>query len=206
MSGVRQVVSRAPHRRVGYIACPWFQPTPIEYESLLERDFVRLALLDLQNTAIEFQPFIVDPGQDFGKYVPDFLLKRSGRDAVIEVKPEVHVSGDKHRKRLQCAAEVLAGQGYDFVVATEKLIRDDKRHERAGILLRHARSHIPLEITARALAIASDYPDGIAIADLAAIAGVPASTVLHLVGRRQLRIDPSLYLDDTRKVYPTGRK
>lgn len=206
MSGARKVVTRAPYRRVGYIACPWFQPAPIEYESLLERDFVRLAMLDLQNTAIDFQPFVINLGQNFGNYVPDFLLKRQDRDALVEVKPNVYASGDPHRERLRHAAEVLADKGYDFMVATEEFIRDDRRHERAGILLRHARSHLPLEVTVRTLAIASDHPDGIAIADLATAAGVPASTVLHLAGRRQLRIDPSLHMDDTQLVYPLRRQ
>jgi hypothetical protein len=206
MSGARQVVTRAPHRRVGYIACPWFQTTPIEYESLLERDFVRLALLDLQNAAIGFQPFIINLGEKFGNYVPDFLLKRKDRDAVIEVKPSVYASGDPHRERLRHATEVVADKGYDFIVATEEFIRDDRRHDRAGILLRHARPHLPLEVTVRTLAIASDYPSGIPIGNLAAMAGVPSSTVLHLIGRRQLRIDPSLYMDDSQLVYPLERQ
>jgi hypothetical protein len=206
MSGARQVVTRAPHRRVGYIACPWFQTTPIEYKSLLERDFVRLALLDLQNAAIGFQPFIINLGEKFGNYVPDFLLKRKDRDAVIEVKPSVYASGDPHRERLRHATEVVADKGYDFIVATEEFIRDDRRHDRAGILLRHARSHLPLEVTVRTLAIASDYPSGIPIGNLAAMAGVPSSTVLHLIGRRQLRIDPSLYMDDSQLVYPLERQ
>nr|WKF58516.1 hypothetical protein HUO10_003016 [Paraburkholderia busanensis] len=52
MHCVRKVVTGAPHRRVGLIACAWFQSTPIEYESLLERDFVRIAPLDLQIASI----------------------------------------------------------------------------------------------------------------------------------------------------------
>lgn len=57
MPAARKVVTRAPHRRVGLIACPWFQPNTIEYESLLERDFVRLALLDPDVSSISHQPF-----------------------------------------------------------------------------------------------------------------------------------------------------
>ena len=69
MQAARKVVTRSPHRRVGLIACPWFQSTPIEYESLLERDFVRLALLDLEISSIAHQPFSLDLGE-LGTYFP----------------------------------------------------------------------------------------------------------------------------------------
>ena len=203
MSGVRKVVTRSPYRRVGFVACPWFQSTAIEYESLLERDFLRLAVLDLDTASIFEQPFTMDLGE-FGKYTPDFLLNRRDGGFVVEVKPSIFASNKKHGPRLQCAARLLAEKGYRFMVVTEEHIRADKRHERAGILIRHARSRLPLQITVRVLAIASGHPAGITISALAAASGVPESTVLHLVGRRQLRIGSSLNFDGAQLVYPIG--
>ncbi|WP_081885002.1 MULTISPECIES: TnsA endonuclease N-terminal domain-containing protein [Burkholderiaceae] len=203
MSGVRKVVTRSPYRRVGLVACPWFQPTAIEYESLLERDFLRLAVLDLEISSISEQPFTMDLGQ-FGNYTPDFLLVRKHGKTVVEVKPSVHAANPKHSARLEYAGRILADKDYRFLVATEQYIHADKRHERAGVLLRHARSRLPVELTARVLTIASRHPKGIAIDKLVRTAGVPTSTVLHLIGRRQLRISRSLRFDDFQFVYPIG--
>lgn len=203
MSGVRKVVTRSPYRRVGLVACPWFQPGAIEYESLLEWDFLRLAVLDLEISSISEQPFTMDLGQ-FGNYTPDFLLVRKHGKTVVEVKPSVHAANPKHSARLECAARILADKGYRFLVATEQYIHADKRHERAGVLLRHARSRLPFELTARVLTIASRHPKGIAIDKLVRTAGVPTSTVLHLIGRRQLGISRSLRFDDFQFVYPIG--
>ncbi|MFP6559999.1 TnsA endonuclease N-terminal domain-containing protein [Paraburkholderia sp. B3] len=203
MPGVRKVVTRSPYRRVGLVACPWFQPTAIEYESLLERDFLRLAVLDLENSAISAQPFTMDLGE-FGNYTPDFLLDQKHGKTVVEVKPSVHAANPKHSARLEYAGLVLADKGYRFLVATEQYIHADKRHERAGILLRHARSRLPTGITIGVLAIAFRHRKGIAIDELSRAAEVPISTVLHLIGRRQLRVSPSLHFDDAQFVYPIG--
>ena len=203
MPGIRKVVTRSPHRRVGLVACPWFRSTAIEYESLLERDFVRLAVLDLKNSSISEQPFTMDLGK-FGHYTPDFLLTRTDGKTVVEVKPKEHASSEKHRLRLGHAAHLLANEGYRFLVATEIYIRDDKLHERASILLRHARSRLPLETTTRLLTLASSHPEGIAIGELAYVGGVPTSAVLNLIGRRQLYINSSLRFDASDFVYPIG--
>lgn len=203
MTGVRKVVTRSPHRRVGFIACLWFQPTSIEYESLLERDFVRLALLDLEVSLIDHQPFSLDLGE-LGTYIPDFLLSGPEKKLVIEVKPDEHASSSRNKPRLARAAQLLREKGYRFMVATEKYVHADTRHERAAILLRHARSHLSDDFCAHILAIAAQSPRGLTISALAAAAGAPTSAVLHLIGRRRLTIAKTLAFDDAQKVYPIG--
>ena len=203
MPAARKVVTRAPHRRVGLIACPWFQPDVIEYESLLERDFVRLALLDPQVSSISHQPFSLNLGE-FGNYVPDFLLEGPGRRLVVEVKPEERALNTKNKPRLACAERVLQERGFDFLIATEKFIRQDKRHERASILLRYARSQLPTDLSQRVAKVASRHPQGITIRALASEAQTSIDTVLHLVGRRRLRINKALSFDDDQLVYPSG--
>ncbi|NWK47564.1 TnsA endonuclease N-terminal domain-containing protein [Ralstonia pickettii] len=203
MPAARKVVTRSPHRRVGLIACPWFQPDVIEYESLLERDFVRLALLDPQVSSISHQPFSVDLGE-FGTYVPDFLLVGPTRKLVVEVKPEQRALNAKNKPRLAYAERALQERGFDFLVATEKIIRRDKRHERASILLRYARSQLPADLCRRVTAVALHHPQGIPIRALASRAQTSIDTVLHLVGRRRLRISKALSFDEDQLVYPTG--
>ncbi|MGS0621299.1 Tn7 transposase TnsA N-terminal domain-containing protein [Ralstonia sp. VS2407] len=203
MPAARKVVTRSPHRRVGLIACPWFQPNVIEYESLLERDFVRLALLDPENSSISHQPFSLDLGE-LGNYVPDFLLMGRNRRLVVEVKPEEHARSTRNKPRLARAQGLLREQGFHFMVATDKLVHQGKRHVRASILLRHARSRIAAELTSRVIVIASTLPEGIQIRKLAAEAQTSIETVLHLVGRRHLRINSALHFDDNQLVYPSG--
>lgn len=203
MPAARKVVTRAPHRRVGLIACPWFQPNTIEYESLLERDFVRLALLDAEVSSISHQPFLLDLGE-FGSYVPDFLLVSPARKLVVEVKPEERALNTKNKPRLACAERILREQGFGFLVATEKFIRRDKRHERASILLRYARSQLPADLCKRVTEVASGHPQGITIRALASKTQTSVDTVLHLVGRRRLRINKALSFDEDQLVYPSG--
>ncbi len=134
----RKVVTRSPHRRVGIIPCPWLQSTPVEYESLLERDFVRLALFSPGLLAVYSQPFKIDLGED-GTYTPDFLLSypKSAR-LVVEVKPNVFSKSDKNQKLFAAAAQTLRKNGFEFCVATESQIRKRDRHENAAVLLRYA--------------------------------------------------------------------
>lgn len=200
---VRDVITRSPHRRAGFVACPWFQSSPIEYESLLERDFIRLALLDLKSHAIEHQPFFIDLNE-LGEYTPDFLLLKKGRKVVVEVKPDEHAENERNRPRLARARTILRPAGYEFIVATEKEIRSNGRHNRAAILLRHARSHLNPDKVSLLKSHAARFPSGIPIGALAASTGLPVSTVLHVIGRRGLRINSELDFSDSRLVFPIG--
>lgn len=203
MPSARKVVTRSPHRRVGLIACPWFQPDAIEYESLLERDFVRIALLDPEFSSICHQPFSLNLGE-LGTYVPDFLLVGTTRKLVVEVKPERRARNARNKPRLACAERLLQDQGFDFMVATEEFIHRGKRHERASILLRHARSQVASHLTSRVLAVASSSNGGIEIRELASKAQTSIETVLHLVGRRRLQINNTLHFNDDQLVYANG--
>lgn len=200
---VRNVVTRSPHRRTGSVSCPWFQQTPIEYESLLERDFIRLALLDLRFRSIEHQPFIVDLNE-LGEYTPDFLLLGENQKLVVEVKPAERAESDRNAPRLSRAKTVLRSAGYDFILATENDIRGGGRDRRAAILLRHARSHLGRDVVNAVTKCAEQFPSGVTIGALASSAQVPQTTVLHLIGRRALRINQALNFSDSELVFPIG--
>lgn len=141
----RKVVGRSPHRRVGYIFCPWLQAEAIEHESLLEKDFVRIALLCPDLLRIRSQPFTLELA-DGARYTPDFELTFSVHPPiVVEVKPRGFVA--KHRLMLRQAAAILEDSGRNFVVATEDEIQRAGRSERAALFLRAARA--PLDLMAK---------------------------------------------------------
>ncbi len=188
----RKVVTRSPHRRVGIISCPWLQSTPVEYESLLERDFVRLALLSPGLVAIYSQPFTIDLGEA-GTYTPDFLLSYSKSvRLVVEVKPDIYSRSEKNSALFAAAAQKLNESGFDFSVATDTRIRRRDRHGSGAVLLRYARSHFdPAEIQ-RALAYVHINPEGISVEEICAKAQVRKELILHLIGQRKLSLNRNL--------------
>lgn len=195
----RKVVTRSPHRRVGYISCPWFQQSQIQYESLLERSFVHIALLAPNVRCIESQPFRMTL-EDGTAYTPDFMLHGHHQyRLVVEVKPQVFVS--RHQVKLDAARVMLAQGGYDFLILTDEDIQSGNRHDRAAVILRHARSHAMAAFAdcyaERAAALAGAYP----IATLAAEWGLAEHQVLGLVGRRVLAVGAGLTFDT---IYPVN--
>lgn len=192
MDDRRKIVTRSPHRRVGYIHCPWIQLERVEYESLLERDFVRIALLSPGLLGIQSQPFRLDLAE-LGTYTPDYLLiYPKNINLVVEVKPHNLVGSEKYQKLFTAAHRTLAERNFVFQVATEKSIRSDDRHERASILLRYAKSKYANSDLLRALAFAGTYPQGVRISDLSVGANVSNELVLHLIAKQSLSIGRQL--------------
>lgn len=188
----RKVVTRSPHRRVGIIPCPWLQSTPVEYESLLERDFVRLALFSPGLIAVYSQPFKIDLGE-VGTYTPDFLLSYpQSMRLVVEVKPNEFSKSEKNQKLFAAVAQRLQENGFEFCIATDARIRKRDRHENAAVLLRYARSHFVSADVQRALAYAHANPEGISIEEVCVKARVRKELILHLIGQRKLSLNRNL--------------
>lgn len=190
MSPVRPVVTRSPHRRVGYIPCPWLQSHHVAYESLLECRFVRVALLYPALKEILHQPFRLDLG-DLGTYTPDYLLRcASYDDVVVEVKPQAFIS--KHAHKLQAAKAALDKRGLCFLVCSEHEIAANGRDERAGEILRHARSHLPQEVIENLRVRLQGLQFPMSVSALAKILGTTHEQISYLIGRRLLHLGPSL--------------
>jgi len=142
--------------------------------------------------SISHQPFRLDLGR-LGTYTPDYLLAcGSLQNLVVEVKPSTFVS--RHREKLCAAQEVLQARGCDFLVSTEQELCRDDRHDRAGQILRHARSLLSTADVTRLL-------DGIRTVDfpisaqaLAIHLDVSLNQVMYLVGRRYLCVSPDLQI------------
>ena len=186
----RKVVTRSPHRRVGYVSCPWVQTTQVQYESLLELNFIRLALLCPGGLSIEEQPFrLALP--DGSSYTPDFLLHLTHqRKLVIEVKPSVFVA--KHRETLTQAHWVLGENGHEFIIMTDDLIHAGKRHERASLILRYARSHDVPALVERCQTLLSAMSEPMRMDEFMRHSRLERYQVLALVGRRHLHLPPDL--------------
>lgn len=204
MKPARRVVTRSPHRNVGVVCCPWLQPDPIEFESILERWFLTVAVLLPRLQRIEHQPFRLElpPREDNTKpttYVPDFLLHfDSGESVIIEVKPSTFLK--KHHAKLAAAAEGLRAQGKPFFVITEKNLRSAAPMADAIQIRRIARGEFPGADVARALAALADEPGYLTAGELSARAGVGRDVVAWLVGRRLVGTKAPRVVDDATLV------
>lgn len=202
MKPVRRIVTRSPHRRVGYIPCPWLQDHPIAYESLLECRFARIALFYPPLREIFHQPFHLDLGE-LGKYTPDYLLRcASYDDIVVEVKPRQFVGA--HAPRLRAAKAAIRGRGLSFFVCTEHEIAANNRDERAGVMLRHARSRMPSGFAEDLMAKLQGLQFPISVNAIARYVGATQEQIKYLIGRRRLHLAPSL--SDTRVFYGTDKE
>lgn len=194
MKPPRKIVTRSPHRRVGYVPCSWLQHDHVAYESLLEANFIRIALLCPNLQELRHQPFRLDLGE-LGTYTPDFLLKcRALENLVVEVKPAGHIA--KHAEKLRAAHQILKNKGYEFLLCTEAEIYGDDRAERAGQIIRFARSFLPTKMVSEMVCRLSDLSYPISADALAATLGVGLPQVFYLVGRRYLQAPSDLRIDD----------
>lgn len=202
MEPARRIVTRSPHRRVGYISCPWLQGHHIEYESLLECRFARIALLYPPLREIFHQPFRLDLGE-LGTYTPDYLLRcASHDDIVVEVKPWKFVGA--HAAKLRAAQTFIGKRGLSFFVCTEREIAANDRDERASEILRHARSHMPKGFVENLMTKLQGQQFPMSVSALVRHIGATQEQIKYLIGRRQLHLAPSL--SDARVFYGTDKE
>ncbi|UXH77914.1 Tn7 transposase TnsA N-terminal domain-containing protein [Roseateles amylovorans] len=192
MKPARTVIHRSPHRKVGAIHAPWFQPEPIHYESDLERGAVEVMLLMPMARQIRHQPMTLNYELDGGlhRYTPDFQVTFvDGQEIVVEVKAERFV--DEHRGKFdRCASQLLSG-GIDFFVCTD-LSLDDERIGRACALRDAARRAAPPEAVSTLLRWVQEA--GRLQIGESLEAGIDLRVVMHAVGRRLLTVGPELDL------------
>jgi hypothetical protein len=187
----RNLNSRSPHRRVGYISCPWLQNIQLQYESLLELNFARIALLCPHVVAIRSQPFKLDLGNGT-HYTPDFQLTfRSGYEITCEVKPKVFVA--QHREKLLLAQSVLSKHKIDFLLIADSHIYAEDRHERASTFIRFARANVLDTDLSQAKQLIGQLTFPISIDEIFAETGISKPMLFHLIGIRFLSIESDLY-------------
>ncbi|WP_278484529.1 TnsA endonuclease N-terminal domain-containing protein [Achromobacter insolitus] len=186
----REAVPKSPHRRVGFISCSWLQEEQVGYESLLELNFARIALLCPELASIRSQPFSLT-FPDGTKYTPDFRLNFANKLTIIaEVKPSKFVR--QHKEKLDAAADFLRSHGFTFLIATEEQIYKGGRDAKASVYIRYARSHYPPNVVMDAMAKMNAQLTPCSIDTAARSVNCPRELVLHLIGIRQLAVGPSL--------------
>lgn len=189
----RKVVTRAPHRRVGYVSFPWLQSQQIAYESLLEQSFVHIALLCPGLRSIQAQPFTLRL-DDSTHYTPDFLLTfERERRLVVEVKPSQFVP--THKRKLESAEATLRERGFAFLICTELEIQPSDRHKRASFLKRHANLPLAESSWAAILNAGSALPLPTSVSAVAHRTGLHPTYVRSAIARGALRLPSNLFED-----------
>ncbi|RZT91736.1 hypothetical protein EV681_4496 [Advenella incenata] len=185
MKQVRKLVHRSPHRRVGYVVCTYVQPEPIEYESRLERDFVRIALLHPSIRRIVAQPTQIEiPG--FGGYTPDyFLLDKNENKYIVEVKSSVFV--DKYAEKLPAAKHEFDQIGMKFILTTDQQI--EPRKQFAGLVHRYSQSYYSSSAIAEVIEKIHSLRLPAPINEIVRRLGIPIELIYYLIGHRYLQID-----------------
>lgn len=112
-------------------------------ESLAEEDYKYLLDFDSQVDGFEEQPFCIQYVLD-GKtryYTPDLLVvRKDGRRLVVEIKPASKIFTPKNNLLFRIAAAVCAAEGYEFVVVTVEMIRQQPRLNNVKALWKYART------------------------------------------------------------------
>jgi len=114
------------------------------YESLLERDYMYLLDFDPRVTYWHEQPFKIRyflEGQTHS-YTPDVEVHRDAKKQVIEVKSQVQVDSGRFDIVFRSAASICADDGYEYLVVTDKMIRQQPKLENIKKLWKYARTPI----------------------------------------------------------------
>jgi len=198
----RPVIGRSPHRSVGVITIPWFQPDPVEWESQLERGCIYSLVALWVVVKILHQPFKIPIPSDKGEryYIPDFAVTLiDGTEIVIEVKPAKFVP--EKEARLKSAQLWLEQRGIHFVVLTEVQLRHRAWVHIVPTFLRYARWDIDAAQKTQVMRHIGDAGGEAPLGDL--WDGKDPATKIpayFLIGRRELFLDPREWEDDATRV------
>jgi hypothetical protein len=204
MPPARRVVTRSPKRTVGLINCSWFQQKPIEHESRLEKHFVLRAMLFPGLATIHHQPFELPLTRTGRSYTPDFLLTfLDGRSLVVEVKRSEKIEALK--ERFDEITELLDARDLAFFVIHQGQIEGRKRASSACLIRRYATLACEEERVMPAVQFVQKKPNGVSILTLREKFGLSQPSVLHLISRRRIAVNPMLQLDAASLVFPTQK-
>lgn len=114
------------------------------YESLLERDEMYLLDFDPFVTFWREQPlrirYVLNGKTHF--YTPDLEVHRGSRKQIVEVKSQDQVDSGRFDSLFRIATSVCQDEGYEFVVVTDQLIRQQPRLDNIKKLWKYARTPI----------------------------------------------------------------
>jgi hypothetical protein len=121
--------------------------TIIWWESQIERDYLYLLEIDPDVLSFKEQPFIItyiSLGKS-KKYIPDFVVTRTQKTQVVEVKPLNQVYSDKNLHKFRHIAPIVIAQNMEFIVVTDHMIRVQPKLNNIKLLYKYAR--VPLSLS-----------------------------------------------------------
>jgi hypothetical protein len=114
------------------------------YESLLERDYMYLLDFDPCVTFWHEQPlrFRYTYAGKTHFYTPDLEVHRESKKQIVEVKSEEQVQSGKWDFLFRIATSICKQEGYEFIVVTDRVIRQQPKLETVKKLWKYARTPV----------------------------------------------------------------
>lgn len=167
----------------------------VDFESLIERDYIYLIDFDRAVTWYAEQPLVIQythEGRAF-TYTPDFHLLRHGRHILVEVKPEKYVYKPDNQRKFEAARSWCEARGWLFQIVTETEIRSGFRLQNLKRLTQFARYNVSNQVKEQILSVVGRLPAPVTIADVinAISRQSPQALlipILHMTYRHQLTI------------------
>ncbi len=134
-NGGKKVIGKFPSIKCGKMV--W-------WESQLERDFLYLIEIDPDVLSYEEQPLKIEYFSDgkVRKYTPDFLVIRTDRKQIVEVKDEKKAKKEEYVELFRKIGPICAQEGYEFIVATDREIRVQPRLKNVKFLFKYAKTPV----------------------------------------------------------------
>lgn len=180
------------------------------YESLLERDKMYLLDFDPQVTFWHEQPFKIRYAVD-GKthyYTPDLEVHRGTKKQVVEVKSQEQVDSGKFDALFRLATSICADEGYEYVVVTDLMIRQQPKLNNITKLWKYARTPIlPQHQVLCAEFFQASEVEEVELGDLLGFfksKNVAAQVVYAMMFWGVLTFDLTLSLDEFTSIKMTG--
>lgn len=113
-------------------------------ESQLELDYIYLLEFDPEVLSFQEQPFPIfyERAGKRHRYTPDFLVERPTGIQLVEVKTEEQRTKEKNVYLFNAVTPVIRWRGYEFLIATERMIRAQPRLENIKLLTKYSRTPI----------------------------------------------------------------
>lgn len=130
--GGKKVIGKFPSLKMRRLIC---------WESQIERDYIYLLEFDPAVISYAEQPLRISYYLDDKErhYTPDFLVKRSDKNLIVEVKQEVEAQKEENQQLFRIASAICARDNYEFVLVTDTMIRVQPRLDNIKLLTRYQR-------------------------------------------------------------------
>ena len=139
-SGYRKIIGKFPSVKM---------QTVIWWESQIERDYIYLLEIDSDVVAYYAQPFKIkytDKGKS-RSYTPDFLVERTNKQQIVEVKPASKINQEKNLNLWRHIAPLCQREEKEFVVVTDEMIRIQPKLDNIKLLYKYATIPMPAPVT-----------------------------------------------------------